>query len=81
MVVEEETKEEITSRDFDLPELGGEGDEFHDSSEGKPLAQESQANFVLIFWQFILNVVFFNFLEGTKRRQITNEPNAEKKDA
>jgi len=68
-VVEEE-KEEITSRDFDLPEM----ENFHDSVEEKPpLEAAQQANIVLAFWHFFMTVFFFSFLEGNDKK-ITNEP-------
>lgn len=66
----EEEKEEITSRELDLPEP--DNDEYHDSAEGKP-PQELHANFVLAFWQFFMTVFFYNFIEGNKKK-LTNQP-------
>jgi hypothetical protein len=68
---------EETPRDFDLPELSD--DEFHDSTEDKGPSVETQANIVLTFWQFLMSIIFFEFLERNRKHQraIANEPVAQ----
>jgi hypothetical protein len=72
----EEEKVEETPRDFDLPELGEGEDEFHDSAEGKPADVETQANIMLTFWQFLMSMIFFEFLERNRKHQRAITPSA-----
>lgn len=68
---------EEKTRDFDLPELSE--DEFHDSNEDKVPSVETQVNFVLTLWQFVMSIIFFEFLEKNRKHQraIANEPAAQ----
>ena len=70
--VENETKEKEKTIDFDLPELSEE--EYHDSMDVPSV--ETQKNIVLTLWQFIMSIIFFEFLEKNRKHQraIANEP-------
>lgn len=69
----EEEKEEITSRELDLPPEP-DNDEYYDTVQETP-KPESKANFVLAFWQFFMTVFFFSVWEGNDKK-LTNGPSS-----
>jgi hypothetical protein len=64
----EEEKEEVKSRDLDLPDM----EEFHESVEERP-QQQPPANFVVAFWQLFMTVFFAHFLQNNPKK-LANEP-------